>query len=216
MCEYMLKVEKFIVGELQTNCYLVKDEKTNKALLIDPGARDEILDEKIKFLGSSLEYILLTHGHFDHISAAKYYRDMTKAKIAISYEDSSFIEDSLLNMQDGFDIKVEPFVPDILLSDGDDIKFAGENIKVLSSPGHTGGSLCFMLNDMLFTGDTLMKNCMGRTDLPTGGKRTILNSLKLLYNLPGDYKIYPGHGEDTSLRLERVSNRYMIYANERL
>ncbi len=213
----MLRIEKFIVGELQTNCYLVTEDRTGESILVDPGARDRNLDRKVRQISNKLEYILLTHGHFDHIAAAKYYSNISKAPIVISKQDSKFIEDSALNMQGDFDIDVEPFIPDILLDDDIDVlRFANKDIEILHSPGHTAGSLCFVLNDMLFTGDTLMKDSMGRTDLPTGGKRAILKSLKMLHDLSGEYKIYPGHGENTGLSAERVNNRYMLYANEHL
>ncbi len=212
----MYEVKKFIVGELETNTYLLSDIKNGEAILVDPGAVSPELDEAIANIPEDkLKYILLTHGHFDHIAAAKHYKDISSAKIAISSKDKDFISDSTLNMNRNFNVTVEIFTPDILLDDGDVLDFSADKIKVLETSGHTAGSLCFILGNELFTGDTLFKDAMGRTDLPTGANRTILRSLKSIYQLEGDYNVYPGHGELTTLERERQENRYMKYANEK-
>lgn len=210
----MLEVFKFIVGEIQTNAYVILDKKNNESALIDPGDVTPELESFVASLGN-LKYILLTHGHFDHIARACYFKDKTNAKIAISKADSSFINEPSLNLQGEFKIKVENFTPDIILSESSNLFLGDNKINILETPGHTKGSLCFLIGDNMFSGDTLMKNAMGRTDFPTGGVKAMFNSLKKLYNLKQDYRVYPGHGQVTNLNYEKQNNRYLTYANEK-
>lgn len=209
----MLEVFKFIVGEIQTNCYVILDKKTNESALIDPGDISLELDKFVSSL-KNLKYILLTHGHFDHIAKAKYFKDKTGAKIAISKDDSSFITNPALNLQGDFKTHVEEFTPDIILDENSNLFIGDYKINILKTPGHTRGSLCFLIDNNMFSGDTLMKECMGRTDFPTGGVKAMFRSLKRLYNLDKNYKVHPGHAQTTTLNYEKQNNKYLLYANK--
>lgn len=205
----MIEIKKFEVGEILTNCYLVKNCQSGCSLLVDPGGEINNFEDELSNT-EKIEYILLTHGHFDHILKAKEYRDITGAKIAISNLDSEFTNDNDLNLSDKFlrrsKIKLENFSADVLLNDGDNILFGEYKIQVMNTPGHTRGSVCYILNDVIFSGDTLFSGKCGSTRFPTGNSTDLNNSLKKLYSLEGEYKLYPGHSELTLLSKEKENH----------
>lgn len=173
-------IERLCVGPLQTNCYILKHEKTG--IIIDPGDEPEKIIDAVSGLKISL--ILVTHNHFDHLSAVKEVKKTTGAKAAIHQLDWS----------QEFDIK---------LYDGQEIKFSNERIKVLHTPGHTSGSSCFLLNYNLFSGDTLFSMGWGRT-YSLEDEKVILRSIReKLLILPDEIKVYPGHGPSTTIGEER-------------
>ena len=202
----MLEVKIFKVGNLLTNCYFVRDSEQDCCILIDPGGEISNFRDEISNMGS-FKYILLTHGHFDHILKAKEYRDITGAKIVISKLDSIFTNDNHLNLSDRFlrrsKIKLENFDADILLDDGDILPFGKSEIRVLNTPGHTQGSVCYIIDNVIFSGDTLFCNNCGSTRFPTGDVNELNTSLRKLYLLEGNYKLYPGHAEPSYLDQER-------------
>lgn len=202
----MVAVKVFKVGPLETNCYLLTDTSTKKSAIIDPGGISAKLDEAINAVGvENIEYILMTHGHFDHIRKASRYKNLTGATLAIGKNEADFTKDRHLNL---CRIPMEEFEADVLLNDGDTIKLGNFIIRVIETPGHTKGSVCFVAGDCIFTGDTLMKGTFGRCDLETGNFEQMCNSLEKIFALPGDYKIYPGHGEMSILAEERANNSY--------
>lgn len=202
----MIEIKNFKVGEISTNCYIVKDLEENCSVIIDPGGEISNFESEISNVGK-VEYILLTHGHFDHIFKAKEYSELTGAKIAISELDSEFTNNNYLNMSERYlrrsNIKLKNFDADILLRDGDTLPFGKNTIKVISTPGHTQGSVCYIINDAIFSGDTLFCNDCGATRFPTGNAGNLNTSLKKLYSLEGDYKLYPGHSDFSLLSNER-------------
>lgn len=203
----MLTVQKFNVGPLDTNCYLITDENTLKSAIIDPGGISGELDAQINVIGKeNVEYILMTHGHFDHIRKALRYQKLTSAKLVIGSAEAGFIKDSSLNL---CRIPMEPFDVDILLIDGDIISLGETKIKVIHTPGHTVGGVCFVTDDCLFTGDTLMKKTIGRCDLKTGNFEQMKKSLSKIADLTKNYKIYPGHGDFSTLIAEKENNLYL-------
>lgn len=136
-----MEVQRFLVGPLNTNCYLVQSKKTKETLLVDPGMACDELDDAVRELGAeNLKYILLTHGHFDHIGGAAYYQRMTHGKIVMFYLESRFAADGALNLGKSFYSPVEPFQPDITLREADTLPFGGESITVLHTPGHTSAA----------------------------------------------------------------------------
>ena len=206
-----VKVQCHEVGLLGTNCYLITDEATGKSAIVDPGGVTDDLDKSIQEIGAnSFEYILLTHGHFDHIGGVNYYKGLLKPQIAIHEKDAVFTENGEVNLGLMYmRTPMPPFKADLLLNDGDVLVLGETRIKLLHTPGHTCGSSCYVVDDILFSGDTLMRLSIGRTDFPTGNYDEIKDSLKKLAALHGDFRVFPGHGEATTLEFERENNPYL-------
>ncbi len=202
----MLKVKCAVFGRLDNNCYLT-DEKSGKAALID--CTDD--SEKMRdFIGDAdLKYILLTHGHFDHIGGVKGIKEITGAEVVISKEDVPMLGSGRLSLAAFCGEHHISSSADIEVTDGDTITLGDSKITVISTPGHTKGGVCYVCDDKLFTGDTLFYCSCGRTDFPGGSGSEIIDSLKRLADLEGDYSVYPGHDKQSSLDFERKNNPYM-------
>lgn len=205
-----MQIIKDVVGIVNTNFYVVYDNYTNETVLIDPGEISQRVDNIINSLGrENVSYILLTHGHFDHIKAAAYYKNITGAKIVMSEKEVQFINNGFLNLSyNNPRAKVLPFTADELLNDGDELPFCDTLIKMISTPGHTQGSCCYLLDKKLFTGDTIMEFSIGRTDFPTGNKKSMKKSILKLMAFKENYIIYPGHGNTTNLTKEQQNNTF--------
>ena len=189
------------VGSIGTNCYIVYDETTRAAVVIDPSDEAELVEARIGALGLRVRAILLTHGHFDHGGDAERIRKLSGAPVYLHPADlvlPSWLTHGLRADRD--------------LADGDQLVFDGLRFQVLLTPGHTPGSVCFLCGDALFSGDTLFAGSCGRTDLPGGSWHEILASLRRLAELEGNYTVYPGHGDPTTLDEERRYNPYMAEA----
>lgn len=206
-----MKIKAISGGVLPTNCYLLTDEETGMTAVIDPGFDSPELTEAIRSVGpGKVSAVLLTHGHFDHVLGVHTVKSLTNAPVYLHTEDSLFPDDPSLNMVDTFfSLQMPPFSVDVLLNDGDTVEIGNLKVKVLHTPGHTIGGCCFCVEDAIFTGDTLMKRSAGRTDLPTGSYPQMVSSLKKLKNLMGDYHLYPGHGEQSTLNYERKNNPFL-------
>lgn len=209
----MINVETFPVGHLETNCYIITDEKTNRKAIIDPGYKSAELVKRIEEVGKdTFDYILLTHGHFDHIWFTEELRALTGAKVVISQSDAPFLTDGVLNLAATFGFKNFPQIShDVTLNNGDTLMLGETELTFISTPGHTVGSGCYIsfADKVIFSGDTLFKLSMGRTDFVTGNRFELYSSLCKLANLQGDFIVYPGHGEATSLEYERKNNPYV-------
>lgn len=209
----MINVETFPVGHLETNCYIITDNATKKCAVVDPGYKNVELTNRIKKLGKkNFEFILLTHGHFDHIWYAEELKELTGAKIVISAADAPFLADGNLNLSYSIGIRNFPVTcADVILKDSDKLMLGNSEFTFISTPGHTAGSGCFVFFDdnVIFSGDTLFKLSMGRTDFPTGNPSDMFKSLSRLSELQGDFIVYPGHGDATSLDFERKNNPYV-------
>lgn len=205
----MIKTEIFNVSPIVTNCCLLIDENTGCMAVSDPGGNSEKLDKQIQARGGKLEYILLTHGHYDHIGYAKQLAYKFGAKIVTGEKNNEFLSNSALNLSAKHGIALQPFSADILLNDNDKFLLGETEIKYLSTPGHTSGCGCFIFDDVILSGDTLFCHSYGRTDLPTGDESEIICSLKKLKDLDGDYTVIPGHGNLTTLEHERIYNPIM-------
>lgn len=201
-----MKMLTYRLGMYAVNCYLAYDEKSNKACLIDPAIYDEKITEDIYSKGLTLEYILLTHGHFDHILGANAFGSKTGAKIAAHELEAEYLENPAKSMTDG-----ETVSTDILLKDNDILTFGDISFRVLHTPGHTKGSCCFIRESekVMFSGDTLFKGSIGRYDFYGGNYDTLMESLQKLKNIKESYKIYPGHGNSTTLDDEIARNPYL-------
>lgn len=199
-----MKIEVQQVGDLMTNCYIVWDENTKNAAVIDPGDDGAYLSNRLKKNGLTLQYILLTHGHFDHIGGVDKLKSTcgSNPKVYLSHKDlgleSVFHETIALDPNSVTDWK-----------EGDSVTMDSITFRVLSTPGHTPGSVCLIAGDILFSGDTLFQGSCGRTDFPGGSWTEMSASLRRLYQLPGDYTVLSGHTGSTTLDRERKTNVFM-------
>lgn len=195
----MLQVHALTLGAYQTNCYIVHDEKSAACCVIDPGYQSEDILDKLTDLGLSLEAILLTHGHFDHVGAVRDLAADTGCRVYLCAEDLNLPA----NLTAG-----QLFYTDTY-TEGTQLSLAGLDISVLHTPGHTPGSVCLLTEDTLFSGDTLFAGSCGRTDLPGGSWTQLQSSLKRLSQIEANLWVLPGHGESTMLSSEKKYNPYL-------
>ena len=198
-----MKVKRMQVGPIGTNCYLLEDEQTGKAAVIDPGEEADRILEQVKADHMDVEYILLTHGHYDHTTAVpELHQALPQAEIYIHKADANGAGSRLFPLAGQ--------IPDLKFYDEGDALTLGElTIQVLHTPGHSKGSVTLLVGDVLFTGDTLFAGSCGRTDLAGGSYAEIMASLKKLGQLPGDYHVCPGHDVTSTLERERRSNPFL-------
>ena len=192
-----MNVKKMALGAYQTNCYLLWEG--DRAAVIDPGYEPDTILRALQTLELHLEAILLTHGHFDHVGAVKTLASETDCRVYLCADDLSMPP----MMTNG------PLYYTHTYGEGDLLHLAGLSIRVYHTPGHTHGSVCFLCENALFSGDTLFAGSCGRTDLPGGDSKWLRWSLERLAELEDDYQVYPGHGESTTLAREKRYNPYM-------
>lgn len=196
-------------GCLAVNSYFLINEKTRRAVLIDGGEDYSAIKRAEKELNVKITALLLTHGHFDHCGNAKKLQE-DGVKVYISVADESKLRNHD-NLSEDFGKEFDCLFADYVFSDGEKLIIEGFEIDVLITSGHTNGSAVFIVDDMMFTGDTLFCKSVGRTDFPTGNKNQLIDSVKRLFALPKDYKVYPGHNEFTTLENERNFNILAYY-----
>lgn len=203
----MLDVKALLIGELGNNCYLITDRASGKSALVDcTDASQRMLD----FIGNAdLEYILLTHGHFDHIEGVHDIKARYGAKVCISKEDEPMLSSARLSLAVFCGFQQNDTSADIILGEGDSLMLGETEIKVISTPGHTKGGLCYIADDCIFTGDTLFFCSCGRTDFPGGDEQEMLQSLHRLSQLDENLKVYPGHERVSTIAYEKQNNPYM-------
>ncbi len=203
----MINVKSVCLGELGNNCYLLTDAESGKAALVDCTDASE---KMLSFLGhADLEYILLTHGHYDHIGGVKEIKERFNAKAVISEADAPMLSSSKLSLAVFCGGVHHDTNADILVKEGDIIQLGETEIKVMETPGHTKGGVCYIAEDVMFTGDTLFCCSCGRTDFPGSSFSEMKNSLHRLASLDKNYKIYPGHEAFSTLDFEKHNNPYM-------
>lgn len=205
-------IQRLVLGAIDTNCYLVTDQETGKGVLIDPALYNDELEQVLQQLGEgNLSYIFLTHRHYDHLLGVYDVKQRTGAQIVIpELEAAALTDDTVSRARPGTQQYVEP---DILVTEGSEITLGGLTFRFLITPGHTVGGCCIVMEDVMFSGDTLFEGTVGRTDLPSGSYLQIMQSVARLAALEGDYRVLPGHGEETTLSRERKYNPYMKDAN---
>ena len=197
------------VGQLETNCYVVTDENALVCAVIDPGDESNTILDYIEDNKLSCKAILITHAHFDHVSAVNAMLEATGAELYMCEKDLELAKT-------GASGRFTPPENTHFYKDGDEVKVAGLTFKVMETPGHTPGGVTLICGDALFTGDTLFRGSCGRTDLPGGDMRAALRSLKRIASLEGDYEVYPGHAESSMLSIEREHNPYVRHALEKM
>ena len=195
----MLQITTLPLGAYQTNCYILWDENSPHCLVIDPGYEPETVLRQCERLEKSIAAILLTHGHFDHVGGVRTLAEKTGCAVYLCPEELSMPAE----------ITAGPLYYTHPCRDGDLLQLCTKTIRVLHTPGHTPGSVCFAVENALFTGDTLFQGSCGRTDLPGGSWPSIAQSLRRLKALNSPYAVYPGHGPATTLDEEKRSNPYM-------
>ena len=207
-----IKIEKMVLGMVQTNTWFVINEKTKELILIDPADDAGRIIRKIEADGLKLQGILLTHGHFDHIGAVDDLREYFKGVQCYAGEkEEEVLENGSYNLSASWAAALS-IRADRLLRDKETLTLAGFKIKVIETPGHTKGGVCYYLSEegVLFSGDTLFRTSVGRTDFPTGSMSQIVRSVQYLTeNLPGDTVVYPGHQEITTIAYEQRFNPYL-------
>lgn len=205
----MMKVTCFVIGMIGTNCYLIEDEPTGKMAVIDPADHCDELIEEIDRHGGRLEYLLLTHGHYDHIGGAAELCERYHPTVCASEKELAVIKEPSYNLSQRHGMTIKPFSVDRPLTDGEVILLGESELRFLLTPGHTMGSGCYLTESCIFSGDTLFCTGVGRTDFPTSSTRDMMRSVERLKNLEGDYKVYPGHDIFTTLDRERKYNPFM-------
>ncbi len=206
-----LKVDRIILGQLDTNTYFIYDEDKGKALVVDPADNGAEIYKAITNSGLTVAAILLTHGHFDHITGVEELRELSGAKVYASIEEKDVLEDAENNMtaEGGKTFTVNA---DVFLNDLEEVDIEGMNFKCIITPGHTKGSCCYYFENekILISGDTLFEGSIGRSDFPTGSFAKLLRSInERLIVLPNDVRVYPGHGNFTTIEDEKKYNPFV-------
>jgi hydroxyacylglutathione hydrolase len=204
-----MRIEKIVVGQLDVNCYIVSEESSREAFVIDPGDEFERIAELLDGKGLSARYIVYTHAHYDHVCAAAELKSRFGSQIVMHEdEEETYRMTKDLCMSWGF--VAEDFPPaDILVKDGAEVVLGDLAFRIIHTPGHTPGGICLYGGKTLFTGDTLFKGSVGRTDLPGGSKDMLMASLGKLAALPSDTKVFCGHGEETTIAEELKHNPFL-------
>ena len=220
----MIRIENIVLGMCATNCYAVfdggaktpggyvDDGQLKEAVIIDPAADAACIEAMIARYKLSPVAVLLTHGHFDHLSAADAVRKRYGIKVYAGNEERSVMNSSSSNLSLPFTGEGMTFEADEYFKPGEELDFAGFRIGTIPVPGHTIGSVCYYFEEqkVLFSGDTLFAGSVGRSDFPTGNAGQLIRAIKSeLMSLPDDVKVYPGHGESTTIGCERVNNPFI-------
>lgn len=201
-----------VVGPVQTNCYFLYHEDTRECLIFDPGDDAEKIIDYVKKNQLKPAGIVLTHGHFDHITAADRVRRELNTKIYAAEAEKELLGDSMMNVSAQFGVSVS-LQADEWFQDGQEITMLGQTMRCILTPGHTSGGMCYYFPKagLLFSGDTLFQESVGRTDFPTGSGRQLIQSVReKLFVLPGAVRVYPGHGMMTTIQDEKMFNPYAV------
>ncbi len=203
-------LEILTVGALETNCYILGEEKTKQCVVIDPGGDFEIIEEHLNKLRLKVKYIILTHGHVDHIGALSQLKKATKAEILIHSKDSAMLYDPNQNLSIFSGDEIIATKADKALEEGDAIECGGIKLEVLHTPGHTPGSISLLTDKMIFTGDALFCGSIGRTDFPGSSYQKLIRSIKdKILSKEDELIIYPGHGPSSTIGEERKNNPFL-------
>ena len=207
-----LELQQCILGPVYTNCYFIKNKETGEMLIIDPADAPKKIFQKVEDMNGKPVAILLTHGHFDHIGAVDEIREKYGIKVYAAAAEKETLENPDINLSSqfggGFSVKADEF-----LSDGKEIELLGEKVRCILTPGHTKGGMCYYFtgSGILFSGDTLFQQSVGRTDFPGGSMSEIVHSIReKLFVLPDYVRVYTGHGMMTNIKDEKMLNPFAV------
>ncbi|MDD7738799.1 MAG: MBL fold metallo-hydrolase [Fusicatenibacter sp.] len=203
----MVTVKNLVLGMLSANCYFVQNPDTGEMFLVDPAASPERIEAQIAAMDGKPAAILLTHGHYDHMLAADTIRKKYGIPVYVHEKEQELLGDGEKNLSAVWSVRYT-MQADCTVKEGDLLEIAGYRIRVMATPGHTAGSVCYYLEDeqVLFSGDTLFCESYGRYDFPTSSGRDLIASVKRLLLLPEGVKVYPGHNESTDIEHEKRYN----------
>lgn len=208
-----MNIKRFPLGSIWTNCYLIWD-KNGSGFIVDPGGPAKEVEDFIRSHDIKIHWILLTHGHSDHIGGIPDLRNLSENGVAVHADDAGCLADKNRNLSNYLGEPIEVTSADRLLKDGDTIKIGTMTVKVIHTPGHTPGGICMLVTDtsdneqLLLSGDTLFARSIGRSDLPGGDEGVLIESLKKLDGFPDKLKVFPGHGPETTIGAEKQYNPY--------
>lgn len=205
-----MEIIKKSLGQMGTNCYVLWDEKSLEAAVVDPGFEDQRILDIINDKQLNVKYILLTHGHFDHLGGVNQIKEKTGAKVLIHVNDANCLTDPRRNLSilAGMSMELEP--ADGYLSEKENIIVGDIKIRVIHTPGHSKGGVCLLADKTLISGDTLFNTSIGRTDFVDGDLTELLNAIELkLFMLDDNTEVLPGHGEDTTIGYEKLNNPFL-------
>jgi glyoxylase-like metal-dependent hydrolase (beta-lactamase superfamily II) len=206
-----MQLEKYVLGPIATNCYLLYEETSKRGIVVDPGINPAVLIERIKRLDLTIEAILLTHTHFDHIGGLAEVRSWTKAPVIVHTREQEWLSNPIYNGSAAFagsdDMSFAS--AEIEVKGGESLSFLDKQFQVLYTPGHSPGSISFFDGEMLISGDALFKGAIGRTDLRDGDYKTLIQSIESqIFTLADDIIVHPGHGPSTTIGHERNTNPF--------
>lgn len=204
-----MKVKVFTNGSFEENCYLAIDEPTGEALIIDPGSQPKSIIQWVKEEKCKVKYVINTHGHSDHIGANTEVCNEFGVKLGIHPLDAPMLTDAKLNLSAYWGESILSKKADFFLNENDIVKYGDSELRVVHTPGHTPGGICLVGEKIIFSGDSLFADSIGRTDFPGGSTAALIKSLKeKILSLAGSIIVYPGHGPTTTIDHERTYNPY--------
>ena len=205
-----MEIKLYYTGPMQVNTYLCADESTKKAFVVDPGGPSKYLENYVTSNGYEVEYIILTHGHGDHICGVPYFKELWKCPLVGHKDDIYLFNDARENLSLEFMGQKIEFIPDVLVEDGDVLKVGNMELKILHTPGHTLGGISILVGNVLFSGDTLFADSIGRTDFKGGSYPQLKESVYTkLFVLPDDTHVLPGHMGQTNIGHEKKFNPFL-------
>lgn len=203
-------LKEFIIGDLENNNFLLIDETSKEAVLIDCTNINPEIEKTLQEDSADLKYILLTHGHFDHLMGVNYFRKKYNCKVLMHEADKNLFDEMKEITKSFFSEEIEKPHIDGYVKEGDIIKFGENEIKVIETPGHSKGGVCYLIEDKLFSGDTIFYEVVGRTDLPGGSFLELKENIeKKIFTLDEKIKIYPGHGPSSTVGWEKIHNTFL-------